>query len=84
MNSRISIELGALAPPLAEQLGLESTERLDHLQKDADALTRLRVRGLLTERESTAASKRLVKRIVSLARVARAGADLTRLEAAGD
>lgn len=62
VDHRISIQLGALARPLAEQLDLPA-EAVLHYQADSDAITRLAIRGLLTERETHSARKRLVKAI---------------------
>ena len=44
--TRTKIELGALSPPLHEQLDVPM-ELLEHEQKDVDALIRLRVRGII-------------------------------------
>ena len=64
---RVSIEFGALAPPLAEQLGIEA-DRLEHLQWSCDAVTRLAINGLLTEAEKDKVRMRLIKRIAKLVR----------------
>jgi hypothetical protein len=62
------IELGALCPPIFQQLsgqGLEmETVYLDHAEADATAITRLLIRGFLTDSEARKARKRLVKFIV--------------------
>ena len=44
--AEMSIITGALAPKLAQQIGVDE-ERVDHFQKDMDALTRLRARGII-------------------------------------
>jgi hypothetical protein len=61
----MDIRLGAMAPNLAEQLdGLGiPADKLEAINNDAHAITRLKVRGKLTEREADAARKRLVKDI---------------------
>lgn len=60
----MSITLGAMEPPLTEQLkGLASNEDLSHLQRDAQAITRCHIRGLISDRESDKARRRLIKRI---------------------
>ena len=61
----MDIRFGALAPSLVEQLaGLGITEeKLEALNNHAHAITRLKVNGLLTERESGSARKRLIKEI---------------------
>lgn len=53
------IRMGALAPKLSEQIpGLP-----EHFDRDADAITRLKIRGLLTDAEGDKARKRLIKAI---------------------
>jgi predicted Ser/Thr protein kinase len=53
----MDIKLGALSPKLSEQI--ESLPEI--FDKDADAITRLYIRGLLTDLETKKARKRLVK-----------------------
>lgn len=62
-----SVSFGALSPPIDEQLR-EQGLKLDmdpllrgHLQRDADEVTRLRVRCILTEAESDKARKRILQ-----------------------
>lgn len=62
MAERIQLRFGALSPPLHQQIGC-AAELLEHQQYDADAIARLRVRSILTERETDAARRRLVKSI---------------------
>ncbi len=69
MPERFGLSLGALAPLICEQLR-EQGLRMDLeplarqcLQQDADELSRLRVRGILTESESDRARRRLMKEI---------------------
>jgi len=68
------IDIGALAPPLIEQLerqGLEvkapggktKGELIMHWQRDLDALVRLYVRGLVTDSEKIKVARRLLKQI---------------------
>lgn len=61
----ISIRLGALATRLRNQIHPDaiSDKDLRPFQADADAVTRLSVRGLLTEAQVYAARKKLVKRL---------------------
>lgn len=56
------IVFGALSPTIADQLGV-SGPPWRAFQADANAITRLKVRGVLSEREAHAARTRLVKRI---------------------
>lgn len=55
-----SVSLGALAPDLIEQ-GWDDEN--GQLQMDADAISRLVVRGFLTSNEARRARDRLVKRL---------------------
>ena len=65
MNVRINF--GALSPPIREQLqdqglklDMDPVQR-HYLQCDADEVSRLRVRGVLTESESDKARKRIMQ-----------------------
>lgn len=60
--SNYSVVLGALAAPLAEQIGVRR-DVLKHEQKLADALTLLKVAGICNEAEVEKMNRRLVKRI---------------------
>ena len=62
------IELGALSPSISEQLaaqGLEQTggDRVDLLDRMADAITLLYLHGYMTAGETERARKRLVKKL---------------------
>lgn len=62
----ISLHFGALAPTLKEQLKehvIDDTD-LKHFQRDADAITRLAVRGLITDSTKMRAHKVLMRNIV--------------------
>lgn len=61
----LSIEFGALVPPLAQQLKGTSLRpgQIKHFQADADAICRLVVRGLLSPGQAHLVRKRLFKRI---------------------
>jgi hypothetical protein len=70
----VRIDFGALIPPIGEQLqdqglklDMDPLER-QHLQRDADEVSRLRVRGVLTESESDKARKRIMQVIKKQAR----------------
>lgn len=64
-----SLEFGNLAPLLHLQLGWPERPlpnrltALWHLQEDADAITRLLVRRLITQKEADKARRRLVRKI---------------------
>ncbi len=61
----MEVTLGAMEPKLAEQLShlpIPAHEVLV-LQLDADAISRLLLRGVITEREALAARKRLMAAI---------------------
>ena len=65
---KIGIEFGALAPKIAVQItnaGYSANEDgIAHCQKDADALTRLAVRGLLPDNVTHNGRKKLMKHIL--------------------
>jgi hypothetical protein len=68
-QQKIRIAFGALLPPIDEQLRDQGL-KLDMnslfrglLQRDADEVSRLRVRGILTEAESDKARKRILQTI---------------------
>lgn len=67
VSEKLSIHLGALAPKIAQQVrraGRCLDKDAAHLlQKDADAITRLSIRGLLSEGEVDKARRRLVKEV---------------------
>ncbi len=57
----IALSFGPMAKPLKEQLnGLGDDQYLDQAQLDADAITRLYLRGLLADGEAKKARKRLL------------------------
>lgn len=64
----LQIDFGALAPKIGEQVaaaGLTADrDGVAQCQKDADALTRLAVRGLLPDSAIRNGRKRLVKHII--------------------
>ena len=67
MQQTIEIELGALAPKLSKQLKAQkiliNEEDLDHLQRDADAIMRCHLRGLIGDAETEKARHRLFAKI---------------------
>lgn len=57
----IALSFGPLSKPLKEQLnGLGDVSYLDQAQLDADAISRLYLRGILTDNEAKKARKRLL------------------------
>lgn len=58
---KLNIRFGAMVPPLAEQIG--EILNVDTYQKDADAVVRLYLRGVITDTEKQNANKRLFKMI---------------------
>lgn len=64
-SSGISIDLafGAMAPPLSTQLeGTSFTEeQIDQWQKDADAITRLRIRGYISRSVAEHAIQKIIR-----------------------
>lgn len=75
-RSKFQLQFGAFAPKLREQIiaaGFELKEPvvksslyLTHLQADADAVARLRIRNRITEAQARAAEKKIVKEIGQL------------------
>jgi hypothetical protein len=65
MSERLTIEFGWMGPTLAEQRVAEfiDADTLDHFQKDADAISRLRVRSVITSSAGDKAYDRLSNRI---------------------
>ena len=69
----LKLDLGALADPLDEQLERQGLVMdCTVLQRDADAVARLYVRGLLTDGETVKARARLFKSIQQAVRAAAA------------
>lgn len=71
---KLTLQFGAMAPKLAEQLdGIARLPKslLSAFQQDADAVTRLAVRGLLPDGETAKARKRLLKRVAAQVEFAR-------------
>ncbi len=64
-HKTMQIELGALAKPLTEQLAGSGIDhkKLQVFDLDANAISRLYVRGLITESQATAARKKLLRTI---------------------
>lgn len=56
----MELRFGATAPKLHEQLECKP-EKVEQHQKDLDAITRLRVRGILTHSEVKKAELRVIK-----------------------
>ena len=65
----LSLQFGAMAAPIAEQLADQdltgNAHLVQHFQRDADAIARLQIRGLLPDSATQNARKRLLKRILS-------------------
>ena len=71
---KIGINFGALAEPIAKQLraqgirlraGQARNGIVGQSQRDADAITRLNVRGILSDGEARKARQRVLKHLVS-------------------
>jgi hypothetical protein len=65
---KLRIAFGAMSKPLHEQIsehGIPVTQdEMSHYQKDAEAITRLRIRGMLSDKEVGNTQIRLMKNIV--------------------
>jgi len=64
---QVEIHFGALADPLEKQLeGFNiSADKIEHFQKDADAITRLVVRGLIPDGAAHQARKKIIRNITT-------------------
>lgn len=64
INQKVSIHFGATCTPLREQLGEYGTlPKIESFQADADAITRLYLRDVLSGHEKNEAHRRLFKKI---------------------
>ena len=68
----IAIKFGAMALPIRKQLGAAGfaigADEAHQLQQDADAVTRLCIRGVLSDSAASSARKRIIRRIAAFAR----------------
>jgi len=66
----MEIEFGAMAPNLKTQLAKINLKAdfIEQYQKDVDAISRLNVRGLLTDSAALAARKRFMAKLVQTVR----------------
>lgn len=69
-DNKISIVFGAMADPIRLQLrgqyrGIGSRD-VGHLQRDADAVSRLLVRGLITASSASGARKKILQKLIAL------------------
>ena len=64
-KEKLGITFGAMATPLRKQLEMTGMDvgSINHFQRDADAVTRLHVRGFLTDAETRKARIRLINKI---------------------
>ena len=62
-NQKFAIEFGWAAPTIAQQFPDMDDNDAYHFQQDAVTLSRRKIRGVITEAEHKAATKRLAKAI---------------------
>ncbi len=69
----LELNFGALSAPLQQQLRSQGlavldadAERLEHLQRDADALVRLVIRDVITDSAAANARRKLIKQACAL------------------
>lgn len=70
----LQLDFGALAPPLIAQIDDAisiDTQALASAQRNADAITRLYVNGLLTASETRSARQRLTKQVAAACKYVR-------------
>jgi hypothetical protein len=73
-RTEFQIEFGAFAPTLRQQIiasgfttkDVKASKNLTHCQIDADAVSRLSVRGIITQAAADSARKKIVKKIGTL------------------
>lgn len=67
MSFNVNIAFGAMSPKIAEQLIRQGfkfdAKDIEHFQKDADAIVRLRIRDLLPAGQVEKCYQKLVKKI---------------------
>ena len=67
--TQLRISFGAMSPQLSEQLkefNIENSETIEHMQKDINALNRVRIRGLIAPSQVANGEKKLFKKITKL------------------
>lgn len=74
MSDTFGIHFGALAPPLREQMKEQGVpiddNAAEHLERDIDAVNRLRVRGLLPDSQAHKVHQKIMRKIEQQAREA--------------
>lgn len=69
-DNKVSIVFGAMADPIRLQLrgqhGSIGSRDVGHLQRDADAVSRLLVRGLITASSASGARKKILQKLIAL------------------
>jgi len=70
---KLELSFGAFSALLKQQLRSQGlavldgdAERLEHLQRDADALVRLVIRGVITDSAAASARRKLITRVCAL------------------
>jgi len=64
----MDVNLGALAPPLGEQIKSLPNKEAERLDLHRHAINQLRIDGILTKTESIRAEQRLLREIASILR----------------
>lgn len=66
-KAELRLSFGASSPSIESQLEVQGfsfrPDRINHYQQDADAITRLKIRGLLPESQFDKCYRRLIKKI---------------------
>jgi hypothetical protein len=67
MSIQVKLAFGAISPKISEQLKKQGfkydKEEVSHFQKDADAIVRLRVRGLLPSAQVDKCFQKLINKV---------------------
>jgi len=65
MGEQVKITVGAFAPPLHEQVGVDAAA-LEHVQADHDAIVRLTVRGYFGEQYTDFLFRRMIAKMQAI------------------
>ena len=67
--TQLKISIGAMSPPLSEQLSafdIKDKREIELMEKDVDALLRVRIRGLIPRAQALKGEQKLFNKIAKL------------------